>query len=144
MLSEGIGEILTPLPAPPQAYLVIAKPEISVSTKYVYEHLDLASLSKHPDIDGMRKAIEEQDLGGICARMENVLESVTVKKYPVIAEIKKILLENGAENALMSGSGPTVFAVFTEREKAEAARESLEKTGHCPQLFVTIFCNGRE
>ena len=139
MLSEGIGEVLTPLPAPPDAYLVIAKPEISVSTKYVYEHLDLAALLEHPDIDGMRKALEEKDLSGICARMENVLESVTVEKYPVIARIKQLLLESGAENALMSGSGPTVFAVFTAKETAEAAKEKLAQEKLCKQLFVTTF-----
>ncbi len=139
MLSEGIGEILTPLPAPPEAYLVIAKPEISVSTKYVYEHLDLAALPGHPDIDGMRKALEEKDLGGICERMENVLESVTVEKYPVIAKIKQLLLESGAENALMSGSGPTVFGIFTSKEKAEAAGEKLEQEKLGKQLFVTTF-----
>ena len=139
MLSEGIGEILTPLPSPPEAFLVIAKPDISVSTKYVYEHLQLQSLERHPDIDGMRRAIEEGNLKGICDRMENVLESVTVENYPVIAEIKEKLLQNGAENALMSGSGPTVFAVFTEKREAELAKEKLFETGLCRQLFVTTF-----
>lgn len=142
-LSEGIGEVLTPLQAPPKCSLVIAKPDINVSTKFVYEHLQLDSLKKHPDIDGMRKAIENGDLQGICDRMENVLETVTVQEYPVIAQIKELLIQDGAENALMSGSGPTVFAVFTDKDKAEKAKEKLEQTGLAKQLFVTTFHQGQ-
>lgn len=142
-LSEGIGEVLTPLQAPPKCSLVIAKPDINVSTKFVYEHLQLDTLKKHPDIDGMRKAIENGDLQGICDRMENVLETVTVQEYPVITQIKELLIQNGAENALMSGSGPTVFAVFTDKDKAEKAKEKLEQTGLAKQLFVTTFHQGQ-
>lgn len=142
-LSEGIGEVLTPLQAPPKCSLVIAKPDINVSTKFVYEHLQLDSLKKHPDIDGMRKAIENGDLQGICDRMENVLETVTVQEYPVITQIKELLIQSGAENALMSGSGPTVFAVFTDKDKAEKAKEKLEQTGLAKQLFVTTFHQGQ-
>lgn len=143
-LSEGIGEILTPLQAPPDCYLVIAKPDINVSTKYVYENLHLEKLKKHPDIDGMREAIFNQDLKGICDRMENVLESVTVTRYPIINEMKTLLLENGAVNALMSGSGPTVFAVFRDKQSAEAAKEKLAEANLAKQLFVTTFHNENE
>lgn len=140
-LSEGIGEVLTPLPAPPECSLLIGKPDINVSTKYVYENLHADQLKKHPDIDGMRKAIEEQDLEGITSRMENVLETVTVNKYPIIGEIKNAMLQAGAVNALMSGSGPTVFGIFLSKEAAEKAKEELEKTGLVKELFTAEFVN---
>lgn len=140
-LSEGIGEVLTPLPAPPACGLLIGKPDIHVSTKYVYENLQADTLKSHPDIDGMRKAIEEQDLEGITSRMENVLETVTIQKYPVIGEIKEAMLKAGAINALMSGSGPTVFGVFASMERAEKAKEELAKSGLVKELFVAEFVN---
>lgn len=139
VLSEGIGEILTKLPDMPRCYLVIAKPEISVSTRYVYEHLDLSALKKHPDVDGMITAIQEQSLQGVANRMENVLESVTEKKYPVIGKIKEILTEHGAVRAMMSGSGPTVFALFEEEFKAKYALKELMRTGMVQQGYTTTF-----
>ncbi len=138
-LSEGIGEILTPIPAPPEAYLLIAKPDINVSTKFVYENLHADTLKEHPDIDGMVKALKEGSLEGITGRMGNVLETVTIKKYPVIRQIKDAMIENGAENALMSGSGPTVFGIYQEKERAKAAYKAMEKLGLAKQLFVTEF-----
>ena len=138
-LSEGIGEILTKLPDAPDCYLVVAKPEISVSTKYVYENLHANELKYHPDIDGMVEAIRNQDLDGVCKRMENVLETVTETKYPVISQLKQMLLEAGAENSLMSGSGPTVFAIFKEEEKAKEALKKVEESGLAKQSFVTVF-----
>ena len=138
-LSEGIGEILTKLPDAPDCFVVVAKPEISVSTKYVYENLHANELKYHPDIDGMVKAIRENDLDGVCRRMENVLETVTETKYPVISELKKLLKDAGAENSLMSGSGPTVFAIFKEEEIANRALEAVKNSGLAKQSFVTVF-----
>lgn len=138
-LSEGIGEILTKLPDAPDCYVVVAKPQISVSTKYVYENLHANELKHHPDIDGMVEAIRKGDLDGVCKRMENVLETVTETKYPVISEIKQLLKDKGAENALMSGSGPTVFAVFKEKETAQAALEALQESALAKQSFLTVF-----
>lgn len=140
-LSEGIGEILTALPAVPCAHLVIAKPAISVSTKFVYENLHANSLTKHPDIDGMVFSIQKGDLAGITSRMENVLETVTIKHYPIIAEMKAFLKEQGAMNALMSGSGPTVFGVFEKEETARRAYEAMRQKGFTKQLFLTGFVN---
>lgn len=140
-LSEGIGEVLTALPAPPKAVLCIAKPDINVSTKFVYENLHIETVKDHPDIDGMVQAIREGDLRGITDRMANVLETVTVKEYPIIEEIKKKMLESGAENALMSGSGPTVFGVFTEEAGASEAMERIRKEKLAQQVFVTEFVN---
>ena len=138
-LSEGIGEILTKLPDAPDCFVVVAKPEISVSTKYVYENLHANELKYHPDIDGMTEAIRKGDLDGVCKRMENVLETVTENKYPVISRLKKLLKDAGAENSLMSGSGPTVFAIFKEEETANKALEAVRSSGLAKQSFVTVF-----
>lgn len=136
-LSEGIGEVLTKLPDAPDCFVVIAKPGIGVSTKYVYENLHIETVKDHPDIDGMIDAIKADNLDGVALKMENVLETVTIKRYPEIAVMKECLLENGAENALMSGSGPTVFGIFKEEEKAKRALFKLEETGLVKQGFVT-------
>lgn len=138
-LSEGIGEVLTKLPDAPDCYVVIAKPGIGVSTKYVYENLHIETVSGHPDIDGMIEAIKAGNLDGVAAKMENVLETVTIKRYPEIETMKKCLLDNGAENALMSGSGPTVFGIFKEENIAKHALFKLEETGLVKNGFVTTF-----
>lgn len=139
MLSEGIGELLTPLPKVPEAYLVIAKPDISVSTKYVYENLHVDRITHHPDMRAVEMAIRSGDLSEMCAHMENILENVTETKYPVIAQIKEKLIENGAVTALMSGSGPTVFGIFEEKEIAERACEAMRVYGLAKDLLVTTF-----
>lgn len=141
MLSEGIGEILTPLPAPPAAHLVIAKPDINVSTAFVYGNLHADRLAWHPDIDGMIAALQKGDLDGIIGRLGNVLETVTVKAHPVIEQIRELLRKQGAENALMSGSGPTVFGIFKEKETAARAAEAVERGRLAKQIFVTTFYN---
>ena len=138
-LSEGIGEVLTKLPDAPECFVVIAKPEIGVSTKYVYENLHIETVKDHPDIAGMIEAIKTGSLDGVAEKMENVLETVTIKRYPEIEAMKKCLMENGAENALMSGSGPTVFGIFKEENIAKRALFNLEKTGLVKNGFVTTF-----
>lgn len=139
VLAEGIGEKLTGLRDAPDCVLLIAKPEVSVSTAYVYTHLGEDTAEYRPDIDGMRKAIEEGSLDGILRCMGNVLQSVTEKEYPVIGRIKTLLEEAGAEKAMMSGSGPTVFGIFTEKEKAEKAYRTLRESGEASQIFLTGF-----
>lgn len=139
-LAEGIGEKLTPLAPAPDCYVLVAKPDINVSTKYVYEHLDAQEIVKHPDIDGMVEAIAEESLQGILDRMENVLETVTVSAYPVIQTIKDRMKELGAINSLMSGSGPTVFGIFVEKDMARRAYDKLEEEQLAKQIFLTEFC----
>lgn len=141
MLSEGIGEILTPLPAPPDCFLVVAKPDINVSTAFVYGNLHADRLTYHPDIDGIVRALQADNLRGITDRLGNVLETVTVKEYPIIEEIKELMRSMGAENALMSGSGPSVFGIFTEGRAAEAAAHAVEEKKLAGQIFVTTFRN---
>lgn len=138
-LSEGIGEVLTKLPAPPRAHLLIAKPDIDVSTAFVYQNLHLEQIGRHPDIDGMVRALHEGDLKGIADRMENVLETVTIPAYPIIGEIKEICRQEGAMNALMSGSGPTVFAIYEDEEKATIAAKRIREENLAREVFVTGF-----
>ncbi|HKL80189.1 MAG TPA: 4-(cytidine 5'-diphospho)-2-C-methyl-D-erythritol kinase [Mobilitalea sp.] len=120
-LSEGIGELLTPLKPIPECTILLVKPDISVSTKYVYEGLKLDSSIIHPDIKGMLDAIEEGSLLRLTSLMDNILQTVTVRDYPVIEEIKEKMMEKGALTSLMSGSGPTVFGIFNNQEMAETA-----------------------
>lgn len=136
-LSEGIGEILTPLPPMPDCFLLVAKPPVNVSTRFVYENLHVDSITEHPDIDGMVDAIRAQNLSGVVKRMGNVLEAVTEKVYPVIRELKAYMMEQGALGALMSGSGPTVFGIFDDATKAESARDALRETGSAKQIYLT-------
>ena len=139
-LAEGIGEVLTVLPAPPECYLVIAKPDINVSTKFVYDNLKANELQEHPDIDGIIEALEKGSLKGVTDRLGNVLETVTVPAYPIIQDIKEVMLAGGAENALMSGSGPTVFGIFTDLERAQHTAVAIEEAQLAEQIFVTEFC----
>lgn len=139
-LSEGIGEKLTALPPMPQCQVLLAKPAISVSTKYVYENLHANSLkpSQHPDIDGMAEAISEGNLLDVSNRLGNVLELVTAKKYPVIEEIKEVMNRHGALGALMSGSGPTVFGLFDNPKAASLAYEEL-RYGRSRELAKQVY-----
>lgn len=144
-LAEGIGEILTPLPAPPSAALLVIKPPIMVPTKWVYETLRANELERHPDIDGMVKALEENNLEGITSRMENVMETVTEKEYTIIAKIKAMMKQKGAMNAIMSGSGPSIFGVYRTEDQAKEAfdyiKGELENNNIEAQMFVTEFFN---
>lgn len=137
VLAEGIGEELTPLPPMPKCYVLIAKPPISVSTKLVYEKLDSHEIEDHPDIDGILEGLQEENLEKIASRMGNVLEKVTIEEYPVIAEIKDMMKEHGALNAMMSGSGPTVFGLFDNKEVARAAADKIRKSKFAKQVYVT-------
>lgn len=135
-LSEGIGEILTPLPAMPHCWLLIVKPRLHVSTKWVYGNLRANELTSHPDIDGQIRALREQNLRGLVSRMGNVLENVTIPAHPVIAELKRAMLERGALGAMMSGSGPTVFGVFEEEAAARQAYLELKKENADRQVYL--------
>ena len=135
-LSEGIGEILTPLPPIPNCWFLIVKPTFSMSTKFVYENLHLDEIAVHPDIDGMKEALYQRDLIGVTDRMENVLEQVTKKHYPAIGEIKDIMRKEGALNALMSGSGSTVFGIFKSKETAETAAAACHEHPSVKQTHI--------
>ena len=136
-LAEGIGEQLTPLPPLPFCYILIGKPGISVSTKTAYQNLCLDAIEHHPDIDGMVEAVRNRNLDGVIQRMENVFEPGIVQQYPVIGRIRQIMEDNGAEKAMMSGSGPTVFGVFKDRKKMKQAYEALRKSQLVRNVFAT-------
>lgn len=142
-LAEGIGEKLKSLPPMIKCPVLIAKPQISVSTKFAYENLKLDEMAKHPDIDQLIKDIKTKDLQGVCDHMGNILETVTIPNYPIIAEIKKNMIENGATGAMMSGSGPTVFGLFDDAEKAKQAYRAMKKSGLSRQTYLTDIYNNR-
>lgn len=143
-LAEGIGEKLTALPPMVKCPVLIAKPQISVSTKFVYENLRLNDKTVHPDIDALVENIRKKDLNAVASEMGNVLETVTIPNYPVIAQIKEHMLEHGAVGAMMSGSGPTVFGLFEDGDTAVAAYEKMKESGLAKQVYLTsIYNNAR-
>ncbi len=142
-LSEGIGEVLTGLKEPPECVLLLVKPDINVSTKYVYRNLKLETLERHPDIDGMMRDIENGALESLCEKLENVLESVTGKQYPVIGKIEHVMKEEGALQAVMSGSGPTVFGIFKETETARKAMNKIREKGLAREVYISGFFHGK-
>ena len=109
---------------PPKCWVILIKPRIGVSTKEVYEALDAKNV-EHLDIEGMLECINEKDYQGICTRLGNSLESVTFERYPVVAEIKNKLVQFGADAVLMSGSGPTVFALVRKEYKLRRIINSI-------------------
>ena len=142
-LAEGIGEKLTALPPMPKCPVLIAKPAISVSTKTVYEGLKLYDGMEHPDIDGVMESIQQKDLNGVASHMGNILETVTIPMYPVIKDIKKLMMDNGALNAMMSGSGPTVFGLFPNEKEIRRAYDALKQSGLAKNVYTSDIHNNR-
>ena len=138
-IARGIGEVLTPLKTPPQCHVIIAKPPVSVSTAFVYGHIRPNQIKKHPDVEKMVEAINNQDLKMLAGLLSNVMEEVTIPEYPVIQDIKEVMLENGALNSIMSGSGPTVFGLYDDKESAEKTVELLKKKQLTEQVYLTKF-----
>ena len=136
-LAEGIGEKLTRITPVPDCFVLIGKPGINVSTKAAYESLQLDKITTHPDIDGMIKDIECGNLLAMTEKMGNVFEPGIIGKYPVIGEIKELMEAQGALKAMMSGSGPTVFGIFDDRKKMEAAAAALRESRLAKTVFAT-------
>ncbi|AMX84909.1 4-diphosphocytidyl-2C-methyl-D-erythritol kinase [Geobacillus subterraneus] len=132
-VATGRGEIITPISSPPPCWVVLAKPPIGVSTAEVYRNLQLEHVS-HPDVDVMVEAIERQDYAAICRSVGNVLEEVTLKKYPEVAHIKEQMRRFGADAVLMSGSGPTVFGLIEHDSRMQRVYNGLR--GFCDQVFA--------
>lgn len=143
-LAEGIGEELSPLPPMVKCPVLIAKPSISVSTKFVYQNLKLDDTTIHPDIDRLIDDIKAKNLHDIAAHMGNVLETVTIPNYPVIDEIKKHMLSNGAVGVMMSGSGPTVFGLFDDEDTAKKAYKAMRSSHLARQVYLTSVYNNRK
>lgn len=136
-LAEGIGDKLTKLPDVPTCSVLVAKPAFGVSTKHVYESLNLESETNHPDMDTVIDCVKNGDLGGMAFNMENILERVTKEEHPVIAELETIMINHGALNSLMSGSGPTVFGLFDSKANAERAAVEIRKLDNLEAVIVT-------
>lgn len=144
-LAEGIGEKLTELPSLPSFYVLIAKPPISVSTAEVYQSLNLNQVAERPNTEKLIDFIERKDIEGVAKGMVNVLEEVTIKKYPVIDQLKKFIIQQGALGAMMSGSGPTVFGIFKDKKMAQKAYYKTKVSGLAKEVFlVTTFTKGGE
>lgn len=137
-LSEGIGEKLTEIAPLGKCFVLLAKPDIAVSTKWVYENLHLDKLKSHPDINAVKDAIMEHNLEKMCGCLENVLESVTVERYSVISDLKEAMTDGGALASLMSGSGPTVFGIFNDRQKMKNCAQEIMKLNLAKDVFETV------
>ncbi|MCD8149319.1 MAG: 4-(cytidine 5'-diphospho)-2-C-methyl-D-erythritol kinase [Clostridiales bacterium] len=142
-LAEGIGEKLTSLPPMPKCPILIAKPGVSVSTQHVYEQLKLTEGTEHPDIDLIVENIKKKNLRGVAENMGNILETVTVKEFPVIRELKSLMKEHGALGTMMSGSGPTVFGLYHSEKDIRGAYDALKQSGLAKNVYTSEIHNNR-
>ena len=138
MLAQGIGEELSLLPDMPHCGVVLCKPPFAVPTKEVYQEIDCVDILEHPDNTGMMAALNQEDYEGVCAYLSNVMETVTAAKRRQIGEIKSFLAENGADGTLMSGSGPTVYGLFSDESRAKTAAKMLRR--RFADTFLTETC----
>ena len=138
-LAQGIGEELSLLPDMPHCWVVLCKPPFAVPTKEVYQEIDSVDILEHPDNKGMMAALNQGDYEGVCAYLSNVMETVTAAKRRQIGEIKAFLAENGADGTLMSGSGPTVYGLFSDESRAKTAAKMLRR--RFADTFLTETCN---
>ena len=140
MLSEGIGEILTRLPDLSPLWVLLIKPDISVSTGYVYTHLKLDEITSHPDTEHLIDCIRRHDDATLARGLSNVLETVTIPEYPILAELKRFLSDNGAIGSLMSGSGPTTYGLYQDEI---LARMALKKAKEQYPDYDVLLCRTR-
>ncbi|MBQ9519808.1 MAG: 4-(cytidine 5'-diphospho)-2-C-methyl-D-erythritol kinase [Firmicutes bacterium] len=142
-IAEGKGEILTPLPPFPDTFVLLAKPPINVSTPLVFKEYSDSVVTERPDIEKLTGFIKSGDLDGICGAMCNVLESVTIKNYPVISDIKQAMLDMGARGSMMSGSGPTVFGFYDSYEQGIAALKKIRSEYRIKEVYLTTVFNNK-
>lgn len=133
-IARGRGEKLEPIEAPPQCWVVLAKPPINVSTADVYGRLRANELTHHPSVAGMRDALARGSFQDMCAGLGNVLETVTLKTHPEVLQLKESMLRLGADGVLMSGSGPTVFGLVSKEAKLPRIYNGLR--GYCKEVYV--------
>ena len=139
-LSEGIGERLTALPSAPACHCLLVKPAAGASTKQIYTDYDALVQTtdiRHPDTDALLSALSESNYPALVSGLCNVLEPVTMGLVPDIAVIKDTLHALGADGVLMSGSGPTVFALFSDPDTAKRAEAHFLATEYAPGTFLT-------
>lgn len=135
-LAEGRGEILTELPALPQCWAVVCKPDFPISTPELFARIDSCKVRRRPDTDGLLAALEAGDLAGVARRMYNVFEDVLPQRQRErVAAIKNVLIQRGALGANMSGTGPTAFGLFENEGQAREA--ALQLSQHYKETFLT-------
>lgn len=137
-LAEGRGEVLTDLPPLPECTIVLCKPDFPISTPELFAAVRLRRLRCHPDTAGMREALEAGDLIGVARRLYNVFEDVLPRKYRRVFELKRALLDLDALGASMTGSGPTVFGLYADHQRAAEAAEALRERGELVFLSQTV------
>ena len=135
-IAQGRGEILTPLPVLSEAYFVLCKPSFGIPTPTLFARADRTQWERRPDVDGLADAIRRADFDAAVKRMRNVFEDVLPPEYAEVFAIKRRLMELGAENAVMSGSGPTVCGVFRDADAARTAADALRHD--YPQTFAAV------
>ncbi len=133
-IARGRGERLEPIDSPPQCWVVLAKPPIRVSTADVYGKLNVGRIERHPSLPNLLESIRTHDFSKLCASIGNVLEDVTVKLHPEVRHLKEVMLRLGADGVLMSGSGPTVFALVDRQSKLTRIYNGLR--GFCQEVYV--------
>ncbi|MBW5449052.1 4-(cytidine 5'-diphospho)-2-C-methyl-D-erythritol kinase [Cohnella sp. CFH 77786] len=132
--ARGRGEVLESIPSPPQCWVVLAKPPINVSTADVYGKLRANELTSHPKAGEMLSAIRRGSFQDVCKALGNVLETVTLERYPEVRQIKDCMIKLGADGVLMSGSGPTVFGILSKETKVARIYNGLR--GFCKEVYV--------
>ncbi|MGO3610957.1 MAG: 4-(cytidine 5'-diphospho)-2-C-methyl-D-erythritol kinase [Enterococcus sp.] len=132
-LVEGFGEKVTPIAPMPQCWVVVVKPRMSVSTRTIFAKIVMEDLY-HPDIEALVSAIEENDYQKMTENLGNSMEVVTIKKHPVIQQLKDRMLKYGADAAMMSGSGPTVYALCHKYSRAKHVLNALK--GFCDEVYL--------
>ncbi len=136
-LAEGIGEKLSPLPQMPHCYILIVKPSVSISTGEIFQSLDLSKIKERPDIEKLTYYLKNQNIEGIATNLCNVLEIVSIQKYPIIKDIKESMLESGALGSLMSGSGSAVFGIYKSKKQAINSKNFLHKKLNINEIYIT-------
>lgn len=131
---RGRGEQVESIPSPPKCWVIVARPAISVSTAEIYSRLKVDSIKIHPSVQKMKDAIYHADYQDVCANLGNVLEDVTISLYPEVKRIKDCMRNLGADGVLMSGSGPSVFALV--RRESKAARIYNGLRGFCREVYA--------
>lgn len=135
-LARGRGELLAELPDIPELWLVLAKPLLEVSTAEIYQNFDPRRVAERPNTGAMIKAVRDGNINGITENLANVLESVTLSRYPVVLQVKQAMKDSGVRRALMSGSGPTVFGLVDSQAKAKMTVTRLRE--RLPGMFVEL------
>jgi 4-diphosphocytidyl-2-C-methyl-D-erythritol kinase len=131
-LVKGRGEVIEKLPSPPPCWVILAKPDLGVSTKTIFQKVVVENLS-HPNTEEIVQALMNQDFSRLCNNLGNSLESVTLEIYPEVRRLMDKMEQVGASNVLMSGSGPTVYSLVEQESKAQRIYNGLR--GFCEEVY---------